>query len=135
MIITRKLAKTLMKHVNDYKMRCEKYEDLMEEKAGADPSTFKVAPMKIYLNVRKLREDGKMPRNAAPLKALLDKIHDRDPLTLKQYLMDQGKEESIVDELLDKLAESAEDLIEEAEEEEENNEDDENDENMLGAED
>ena len=52
------------------------------------------------MKVRKRKKDGAMPTVSDKLKSMYAQLKDKLPLTLKEYLLDEGKDGDLVDSLL-----------------------------------
>ena len=65
------------------------------------------------MKVRKKKGDGKIPTTGRELKELYEKIKTREPLTLREFLIDEGKDPALVDRLLKDLDVDKEIMMEE----------------------
>ena len=81
-----------------YYDRMEKYNELFP--SGQETSKKSVSHLKIWLQVRKMKEDPKLPTTRAALLRLQDEWSERPVIPLRQYLKDLGKEEKDIDEML-----------------------------------
>jgi len=61
-----------------------------------------VATLRLWLQVRKRKADGKIPTTKAEMMKLYDLWVDRPVLSLREYLEDLGKEKKDIDDMLDK---------------------------------
>ena len=85
-----------------YQKRMEKYENMIG--SGYETSSKQtVSEIKLWLSVRKKKADGKMPQRREDLLKLQAKLQHRMVLTLREYLVDEGKAVSVVDRYLDCL--------------------------------
>ena len=82
-----------------YEKYWKDYSELMEKNKTAEQMS-NGTDLTILIKVRKLKADKAMPTTLAPLRQLFDQIKDRRPLTLKDYLYDNCKPHSIVDEFI-----------------------------------
>ena len=57
--------------------------------------------LKIWCDVRRRKSDKGSPSKADAVKAYAEKLKDRDVLSLKDFLMDHGYAEELVDSVLD----------------------------------
>ena len=90
----------VLKYIERYNKRLDEYKQLEDNNKQA--STYNVNELVTFLKVRKKRSDGGMPATSAKLKELYEAIKDREPLTLREYLLDEGKDGQLVDSLLAK---------------------------------
>ena len=94
---------------------------LLQKKA----SKFNGTDLKIWCNIRRKKGDGAMPTKVTPLKEFDKKLAGREPLTVKEFLMDQGYAKDLVDSVVDDPANCPTKSVEEdAAEESEVEEDD-----------
>jgi hypothetical protein len=86
--------------VNAYNKRMEKYVALVVAKKDTPVISFGNTDLALWLKVRKRKKDGAMPTVSDKLKLKYQQLKDKQPLTLKEYLLDEGKDEGLVDALL-----------------------------------
>ena len=81
-----------------YFARLEKYRAV--EASGQEVSQMSVPNIKLWLQVRKKKDDPKLPTTKKSLLDLHDEWLDRLVLPLRKFLIDLGKEEKDIDEML-----------------------------------
>ena len=84
-----------------YHKRLEFYSKMMESGYAATNEKKTSKDVKGWLSVRKKKLDGAMPLGAEKLRELEEKLKDRPVLGLRDYLVDEGKDEELIDQYLD----------------------------------
>jgi hypothetical protein len=83
-----------------YQKRFETYSKLMESGYVATTKKKTIKDLKVWLSVRKKKSDGAMPSVAKKLEEMEEKFKNRDVLTLRDYLIDEGKEVNLINQYL-----------------------------------
>jgi hypothetical protein len=83
-----------------YQKRFKTYTDLMESGYVATNEKKTIKDLKVWLSVRKKRSDGAMPSVTKKLGELEEKLKGHAVLTLRDYLIDEGKEEDLINQYL-----------------------------------
>ena len=83
-----------------YHKRLEIYLKMMELGYAATNEKKTSKDIKGWLSVRKKKSDGAMPLGAERLRELEVKLKDRPVLALQDYLVDEGKDEDLIDQYL-----------------------------------
>ena len=78
----------ISKHVDKYLDKLDKREGLMA--GGKELQSFNGVELKIVCNIRRLKSDGPMPSRVAELRLFANHLAIRDPIEVKEYIMDQG---------------------------------------------
>ena len=89
----------IMKHMDAYNERLDKYDELFSESNKKSKTTG--AALRVWCNVRKRKADGTLPSKASDIKAFAKKLEGRECLTVREYLIDQGYAERLVDQVLE----------------------------------
>jgi hypothetical protein len=84
-----------------YHKRFETYSKLMELGYVATTKKNTIKDLKVWLSVRKKKSDGAMPLVAKKLEEMEEKFKNRDVLTLRDYLIDEGKEVNLINQYLE----------------------------------
>ena len=84
-----------------YHKRFETYTNLMESGYVATNEKKINKDLKVWLSVRKKKSDGPMPSVTKKLRELEEKLKGHGVLTLRDYLIDEGKEEDLIDQYLE----------------------------------
>jgi hypothetical protein len=84
-----------------YQKRFETYTNLMESGYAITNEKKVNKDIKVWLSVRKKKCDGAMPSVTKKLGELEEKLKGHQVLTLRDYLMDEGKEEVLIDQYLE----------------------------------
>jgi hypothetical protein len=84
-----------------YHKRFETYTKLMESGYATTNEKKINKDIKVWLSVRKKKSDGPMPSVTKKLGELEEKLKGHRVLTLRDYLMDEGKEEVLIDQYLE----------------------------------
>lgn len=104
-------AGAIMKAVEKYNAKLKKCEALIAK--DKDFSKYNASELKTWCNVRRRKEDGALPSLAKEVKSFASGMAGREPLSLKEHLMELGYVELLVDSILenpeDALAEAGDD--------------------------
>jgi hypothetical protein len=84
-----------------YEKRFKTYTNLMESGYVATNKKKVNKDLKVWLSVRKKKSDGAMPSVTKKLEELEEKLKGHAVLTLRDYLIDEGKEEDLIDKFLE----------------------------------
>jgi hypothetical protein len=84
----------IIKFVDKYNKRLERYRAVIA--TTKQELEYTVPELKAQLTVRKTKEEGAMPTTLAALKAMYEKLKDKEPLTLPEYLADKGQSPSLI---------------------------------------
>ena len=92
---------TIMKHVDTFNDRLDKYHELFSESNKKSKSSG--AALRVWCNVRRKKGDGTLPILRDDIKAFAKKLEGkgREYLTVREYLIDQGYAERLVDQVLE----------------------------------
>ena len=85
---------TIWKIAATHQKRIDLYKKLLDSGKNASNITT-AADMKTWLNVWKRKEDGAFPKGN-DLKSFFEKAKGRDVLSIRDFLLDQGKDETLV---------------------------------------
>ena len=99
-IIQNNKVNAIKKCVDKYNKRLEDYKKILD--LYKNDMNFTIAQLSTWVRVRKRKADGKLPTTRLKLLDLYKVFRDREPLTLREYLIDEGKELDMVDGLLEK---------------------------------
>jgi len=97
----KKMLEPLWRAKRTFESRLEKYQKLGEE--GLENSNAKKEYLETWLGVRKMKADGPLPKKKSNLIDLKVEWCNRRPLTLREHLLDLGKEEELVESFLNTL--------------------------------
>jgi hypothetical protein len=84
-----------------YHKRFEIYSKLLELGYVATTKKNTIKDLKVWLSVRKKKSDGAMPSVSKKLEEMEEKFKNRDVLTLRDYLIDEGKEVNLINQYLE----------------------------------
>jgi hypothetical protein len=84
----------LVKLVQKFNKRLEKYSTMISSTRKEEEYTN--IELKAWLAVRKKKQDGAMPTTSPKLKELYTKLKDREPLTLRHHLLDEGHCDALI---------------------------------------
>ena len=85
------------------KSACRKYEDQLKNYKQLLSSGFETKEkptlneLKLWMSVRKKKEDGPMPTTKVKLLELKGKLENRAVLSLRDYLLDEGRDLTLID--------------------------------------
>ena len=88
----------ILKHIDTFNDRLEKYEYLFEQ--NSNKSKNSATALKIWCNVRRKKTDGAIPVRAKMVREYAQKLEGREVLSVREYLLDQGYAEALVDNVL-----------------------------------
>ena len=91
-------ADAVRKHIVKFDKRQAKYEELVRK--AKDEEKYSAAELKIWCSVRKMKGDGVIPSKAEEVRTYAMMLEDREPLTIKQFLLDLEYCEDLVDSIL-----------------------------------
>lgn len=91
-----------------YKKRLAEYQETTTTTQNRSTNTYTVTELKRLISVRKMKADGPMPSTKAKLLKFYLLLRHRQPLTLQQCLVDEGKESRELDTLLSKAQQQME---------------------------
>jgi hypothetical protein len=89
----------IIKFVDNYNKRLERYRAVIA--TTKQEQKYTVPELKAWLTVRKTKEEGAMPTTLDALKAMYEKLKDKEPLTLPEYLADEGHSPSLIATILE----------------------------------
>jgi cation transport regulator ChaC len=84
----------VVKLVERYNKRLEKYSTVIA--STKKEQEYTVTELKAWLAVRKKRVDGPMPSTLAKLKELYEKLQNKEALTLREHLLDEGHSDTLI---------------------------------------
>jgi hypothetical protein len=84
----------VVKLVEKFNKRLEKYSTVISSARKEEEYTN--VELKAWLAVRKKKQDGAMPTTSPKLKDLYNKLKDREPLTLRHHLLDEGHCDALI---------------------------------------
>ena len=86
------------KAILQYQKRFTEYEELVA--AGKKHPFSSMKDLKVWISLRKKREDGSWPKTKPLMEVLYAKLKDRDILSLENYLKDEKKDVAFMGEAL-----------------------------------
>jgi pyruvate dehydrogenase complex dehydrogenase (E1) component len=89
----------IIKFVDKYNKCLEQYRAVIA--TTKQEQEYTVPELKAWLTVHKTKEEGVMPTTLAALKAMHEKLKDKEPLTLPEYLADEGHSPSLIATILE----------------------------------
>ena len=94
-------ASAVMKKVELFTGYLDKYDKLLT--SGKDSANYNGTELKVWCDVRRKKADGKLPSRKALLITFAQSLQakGREPMSLKEYLVDQGYDEELVTSILD----------------------------------
>ena len=91
-------ADAVHKHIIKFDKRQANYEALISK--DKDEEKYSAAELKLWCSVRKMKGDGVIPSKAEEVRTYAMMLEDREPLTIKQFLLDLEYCEDLVDSIL-----------------------------------
>ena len=88
---------TVQRQVVLFNKRMERYVALVAK----GKTEYNATDLKIWCDVRRRKSDKGLPQKADAVKAYAEKLEDRDVVSLKDFLMDRGYAEELVDSILE----------------------------------
>ena len=92
--IHNKSVNAIKNSVDRYNKRLEDYKKIIF--THKNETTYTMAELSTWLRVRKRKADGKFPTTRLKMWDLYEVYKDREPLSLRDYLIDEGKDVSMI---------------------------------------